>query len=196
MWIVFAESSRRFPVDTMTITERARMTDFNPKVFYTAIGTALPQYKQRFGTDIEGVMGAGGWSPDSLESRAYRKRHIDATGEEPDRRSGPLTYGSLQMLQQGIERVGKIDRAAVIKELQTGTFRAILGDVKLDGNLYKDGWRVGQWQNGEFYGIAPATLPGAQAIMLPKPGWHVAPRIDRPCTCVSRLALRKIQLTP
>jgi branched-chain amino acid transport system substrate-binding protein len=36
------------------------------------------------------------------------------------------------MLQQAIERVGKIDRAAVIKELQTGTFETILGRVKLE----------------------------------------------------------------
>ena len=79
---------------------------------------------------------------------------------------------SLQMLQQAIERVGKIDRAAVIKELQTGTFETILGRVKLEDNLFEETWWVGQWQNGEFYGIAPATLPGARQIIFPKPPWH------------------------
>jgi len=160
------------PLETLAITGQARILDFNPKIFYTAIGTALPQYKRRFGADIQGVMGGGGWNPNSPDSKAYRKRHIDATGEEPDRRSGPLTYGSLQMLQQAIERVGKIDRTAVIKELQTGTFQTIVGEVKLDGNIYKDGWKVGQWQDGEFYGIAPATLPGAQEVLFPKPAWR------------------------
>ena len=164
-----------FPLDTIAITEQARASRFNPKVFYTAIGTALPQYKQHFGTDIEGVMGVGGWNPNSPESMDYRKRHVEATGQEPDRRSGPLTYASLQMLQQAIERVGKIDRAAVIKELQTGTFQTIVGEVRLEGNIYKDGWRVGQWQNGEYHGIAPAALPGAQEILFPKPAWHAAP---------------------
>jgi branched-chain amino acid transport system substrate-binding protein len=120
-------------------------------------------------------MGVGGWNPDSPEGKAYQKRHIDATGEEPDRRSGPLTYGALQMLQQAIERVGKIDRPAVIQELRTGTFQTILGDIKLDGNLYRNGWRVGQWQDGEFYGIAPATQPGAQEVLFPKPAWRAAP---------------------
>jgi branched-chain amino acid transport system substrate-binding protein len=164
-----------FPVDTMAITGQARILGFNPKIFYTAIGTALPQYKRRFGPDIQGVMGVGGWNPDSPEGKAYQKRHIDATGEEPDRRSGPLTYGALQMLQQAIERVGKIDRPAVIQELRTGTFQTILGDIKLDGNLYRNGWRVGQWQDGEFYGIAPATQPGAQEVLFPKPAWRAAP---------------------
>jgi branched-chain amino acid transport system substrate-binding protein len=75
------------------------------------------------------------------------------------------------MLQQAIERVGKIDRAAVIKELQTGTFETILGPVKLENNLYRENWWVGQWQNGEFHGIAPATLPGAREVAFPKPAW-------------------------
>ena len=161
-----------YPPDTLAITERARALSFNPKVFYTAVGTAFPLYKQRFGADVEGVMGLGGWNADGPESKAYFKRHMEMTGQEPDRWASPVTYASLQMLQQAIERVGKIDRLAVIKELQTGTFETILGQVKLENNLYKENWWVGQWQNGEFHGIAPATLPGAQQIMFPKPAWH------------------------
>jgi branched-chain amino acid transport system substrate-binding protein len=164
-----------FPPDTIALTEQARAVHFNPKVFYAAIGPALPLYKQRFGIDVEGVMGAGGWNPNNPGSKDYRKRHFNATGQEPDFRSGPLIYGVLQMLQQAIERVGKIDRAAVIEELQTGTFQTILGPVKLEDNIYNNGWRVGQWQDGEFYGIAPAGLPGAHEVLFPKPAWHVAP---------------------
>jgi hypothetical protein len=36
--------------------------------------------------------------------------------------------------------------AAVIKELQTGTFETILGQVKLENKLYKQNWWVGQWR--------------------------------------------------
>jgi branched-chain amino acid transport system substrate-binding protein len=161
-----------YPLDTIAITERARALSFNPKVFYTAVGTAFPLYKEHFGADVEGVMGLGGWNAGGPESKAYLKRHVEMTGREPDRWASPVTYASLQMLQQAIERVGKIDRGAVIKELQTGTFETILGQVKLENNLYKENWWVGQWQNGEFHGIAPATLPGAQQIMFPKPAWH------------------------
>jgi branched-chain amino acid transport system substrate-binding protein len=161
-----------YPPDTIAITERAHALSFNPKVFYTAVGTAFPLYKQRFGADVEGVMGLGGWNADSAESKAYFKRHVEMTGQEPDRWASPVTYASLQMLQQAIERTGQIDRAAVIKELQTGTFETILGQVKLENNLYRQNWWVGQWQNGEFHGIAPANLPGAREIMFPKPAWH------------------------
>jgi branched-chain amino acid transport system substrate-binding protein len=161
-----------YPPDTIMITEQARLSNFNPKVFYTAVGTAFPLYKQRFGADVEGVMGIGGWNADAPASKDYFRRHLEGTGQEPDRWASPVTYASLQMLQQAIERVGKIDREAVIKELQTGTFDTILGSVKLDHNLYKENWWVGQWQNGEFHGIAPATMRGAGDIMFPKPAWH------------------------
>ena len=161
-----------YPPDTFAITESALALKFDPKVFYTAVGTAFPIYKQRFGTNTEGVMGLGGWNADSADSKAYLKRHLEMTGQEPDRWASPVTYASLQMLQQAIERVGKIDRAAVIKELQTGSFETILGQVKLENNLYKENWWVGQWQHGEFRGIAPSTLPAAQQIMFPKPEWH------------------------
>jgi branched-chain amino acid transport system substrate-binding protein len=161
-----------YPPDTIMITEQARAQSFNAKVFYTAVGTAFPLYKQRFGADVEGVMGIGGWNADAPQSKDYLKRHVEMLGQEPDRWASPITYASLQMLQEAIERVGKIDRAAVIKELQTGTFETVLGQVKLKNNLYEETWWVGQWQNGEFHGIAPATLPGARRVMFPKPAWH------------------------
>ena len=78
------------------------------------------------------------------------------------------------MLQQAIERVGRIDRAAVIKELQTGTFQTIVGPIKFKDNRYADPWYVGQWQHGEYYGVGPASKPGAHPIIFPKPPWHSA----------------------
>jgi branched-chain amino acid transport system substrate-binding protein len=161
-----------YPPDTMAIAEEANASGFNPKIFYTAVGTAYPAFKQRFGAGADGVMGIGGWDAESPESKQYMKRYMAVNGEEPDRWASPITYASLQMLQQAIERVGRIDRAAVIKELQTGTFPTVLGAVKLQGNLYTKPWYVGQWQRGEFYGLAPATLPGAHAVLFPKPAWH------------------------
>ena len=92
-------------------------------------------------------------------------------GAEPDRWASAVTYASLQMLQQSIERVGKADREAVIKDLQTGTFDTVIGKVKFENNLPTRYWWVGQWQSGEFYGIGPATNEGARAPIIPKPVW-------------------------
>lgn len=164
-----------YPPDTIAITETARVLNYNPKVFYTAVGTAFPIFKGRFKENVEGIMGIGGINPDAPAFKDYVKRHAEANGgREPDRWANPVTYASLQMLQQAIEKVGKLDRAAVIKELQTGSFKTIIGDIKLVKNLRVNSWQVGQWQNGEYYGIAPANLPGAKQPQLPKPAWKPA----------------------
>jgi branched-chain amino acid transport system substrate-binding protein len=160
-----------YPPDTLAITDQARVLSFNPKVFYVGVGTAFPLYKQRFGDNAEGVMGIGGWAADAPALKAYFKRHTEVIGREPDRWASPITYASLQVLQQAIERVGTLDRAAVIKEIHDGTFDTIIGKVKLKDGLLQEIWAVGQWQGGEFYGLAPASVSGARAPLFPKPAW-------------------------
>jgi branched-chain amino acid transport system substrate-binding protein len=162
-----------YPPDTIAITEQSRISGFNPKVFYTGVGTAFPLFKQKFGANAEGVMGIGGWNGDSPVIKDYLARHkaSAANGAEPDRWASAVTYAGLQMLQQAIERVGKVDRAAVIKDLQTGTFDTVIGKVKLENNMPTKYWWVGQWQDGEFYGIGPSGNEGARAPVVPKPAW-------------------------
>lgn len=161
-----------YPADTMMITDAARTLSFNPRVFYTAVGTAFPMFRNYFGADIEGVMGIGGSDAASPAIQRYLKHHQEVTGKEPDRWASPLTYASLQILGQAIERVGRIDRAAVIAAMQTGSFDTVVGRVRFDHNRFRGGWQVGQWQNGEFYGIAPGSLRGAHPPIAPKPPWR------------------------
>ena len=92
------------------------------------------------------------------------------TGQEPDRWASPVTYASLEILQQAIERVGKIDNAAIIDEIQTGTFDTVAGKIKLDKNVNTNVWWAGQWQNGEFYGLAPDHDGGRQGAGRPEAG--------------------------
>ena len=66
------------------------------------------------------------------------------------------------------------DRAAPIRAIQTGTFDTILGPLKLEGNVRREQWVVGQWQGGEFYAVAPASMAGARQPILPKPAWRTA----------------------
>jgi branched-chain amino acid transport system substrate-binding protein len=162
-----------YPPDTIAITEQARISGFNPKVYYTGVGTAFPLFKQKFAANAEGVMGIGGWSGDSPAIKDYLARHKASAvnGAEPDRWASAVTFASLQMLQQAIERVGKVDRAAGIKDLQTGSFDTVIGKVKFENNMPTNYWWVGQWQGGEFYGVAPSANQGARQPILPKPAW-------------------------
>lgn len=160
-----------YPPDTLTLTDQARIAGLNPKVFYTGVGTAFPLYKQRIAANVDGVMGIGGLNFDSAPIQEYFKRHQASEGREPDRWASAITYAGLQALQQAIERVGKIDRAAVIAELKKGPFDTIVGPMKLDTQLYENLWLVGQWQDGEFRAVAPADRAGARKAVVPKPAW-------------------------
>jgi len=164
-----------YPPDTFGLTGAAIAGEYNPPAFYTAVGTAFPIYKdQLFHDNVDGVLGIGGVNPDDPKFQEYRKRHIAVTGQEPDRWASPVTYASLEILQQAIERVGKIDRDAIIKEIQTGSFDTVAGTIKFDRNVNTNVWWAGQWQNGEFYGLAPAAMEGAKEPVAPKPAWKPA----------------------
>jgi branched-chain amino acid transport system substrate-binding protein len=156
-----------YPPDTFMITEQALANDFNPKIRFVGVGGAFPPYKAKFGDKIEGVFSLGGWDPTYPAMQDYFKRHTAFTGgKEPDRWASPATYAGLQALQQAIENVGEIDRAKIIQELKTGTFKTVAGELKLPGNRDAQAWLIGQWQGGEFYGVAPLSRPGAKAPII------------------------------
>lgn len=160
-----------YPPDTFALTDQAIIADFNPTVFYTGIGTFFPGYRDKYGAATEGVMGIGGWEPETPDMKAYIERHIAVTGKEPDAWSSSVLYASYQMLGQAIENVGSLDREAVIKELQTGSFDTVIGEVKLNNNVREGVWWAGQWQDGAYHAVAPTELEGARDVIVPKPAW-------------------------
>ena len=156
-----------YPPDTFMITEQSLANDFTPKVRFLGVGTAFPTYKGKFGDKIDGVFSLGGWDPNGPGMQDYFARHKALTGgKEPDRWASAATYAGLQALQQAIERVGEIDRAKIIQELKTGTFKTVAGDLKLAGNRDAQAWLIGQWQGGEYYGVAPASRSGAKQPII------------------------------
>ena len=165
-----------YPPDTIGLSAQAQLLSFNPKVFYAGVGVAFPLYKDRFKDAAEGVVSLGGINASSPAVKQYIAHHKDVTGREPDRWASLVTYASLQALQQAIEKAGTIDKAAVSKELATGTFDTILGKFSFDKTTRKipGFFTVGQWQKGEFIGLVPAQAEGAGQLILPKPAWPKA----------------------
>jgi len=160
-----------YPPDTMALTDQSKVASYAPKVMFLGVGVGFPMYAQRFGANVEGIMSLGGWSKDNASTAAYAKKHEEMFKRGPDRWGSQIGYASLQMLEQAIERVGKLDRAAIIKELQTGTFDTVLGKVKLVDNMMQDNfWLIGQWQDGFFVGVAPQRA-GVGTPVVPKPAW-------------------------
>jgi branched-chain amino acid transport system substrate-binding protein len=159
-----------YPAETLAFPEAAAVVGFNPAVFFLGVGTAFPVFRQRYGTRAEGVMGLGGVVPNQAW-RNYLERHKAVTGQEPDRWASQVTYASLQALRGAIEKLGKVDRFQIVRLLRQETFDTILGPLKLEGNIFRGNWLIGQWQDGEFVAVMPER-PGAASPRVPKPAWN------------------------
>jgi branched-chain amino acid transport system substrate-binding protein len=162
-----------YPPDTVLISDQARVTGLNTKVFFTGIGTQFPFFRAKYGAGAEGQMGFGGIDGDSPRIKDYLARFKAAHGKDSENWASPVTYASLQVLQQAIERVGSTNREAVLKDIKSGSFDTVLGTIRL-GNPVLNGatFMIGQWQNGVFQGIAPESKPGAKPPVIPKQGWQ------------------------
>lgn len=160
-----------YPPHTFALTKQAQVANYSPPVFYLGVGAGFPVYAKISGNKMEGVMSLGGVDPNNKLNAAYRARHQKFIGRAPDYWGSVLIYASLEMLGQAIERAG-VDRAAVTKELSTGTFETVLGSTKLENNQLRNIWWAGQWQNGTFVAVAPNDKKGAAQVSLPKPAWQ------------------------
>ena len=159
-----------YPPGSFALTKQAQVVSFNPKVFYLGVGIAFPIYPKMNDGNVEGVMSLGGVDTGSEEIASYFERHTALNGQPPDSWASAVTYASLQMLQQAIERKG-LDRDAVSQELSSGEFDTILGMIRMEDNQLRTLWWTGQWQDGKFVAIAPADRDGAGEAVIPKPAW-------------------------
>jgi len=161
-----------YPPDTFMLTGTAITQGYNPKVFYTAVGTAFAEYGGNFKDKVQGVLGIGGWNPALPGAEDFVKRQTAVTGHAPDGWASPVTYASLQILEQAIEKAGTLNRKKVLDTIaNAGPWPTIVGPVDLKDHVRGRQWGVGQWQNGQFVGVSPSDLAGAKPVVFPKPGW-------------------------
>ncbi|MBE7637480.1 ABC transporter substrate-binding protein [Sneathiella sp. P13V-1] len=159
-----------YPPHTFALVKQAQVVDFNPKIFYLGVGVGFPVFEKIAGKNIDGIMSLGGVNHKSEAFQKYAKTHMDLLGSPPDYWASSVTYASLQMLEQAIGRVG-LDREAVAKEISSGSFDTILGNIKLKDNQLRTLWFAGQWQNNKFVGVSPSSREGATDVVIPKARW-------------------------
>jgi branched-chain amino acid transport system substrate-binding protein len=160
-----------YPPDTFLVTGQSKEIGFNPKVFYAAVGSAFPVYKQRMGEAIEGVTGLGTWNPrTSPAAKSYFDSHVAKFQKEPDRWASAHAWAGLQILQQAVEKVG-LDRKALREHIASTEFDTIIGKIRFkDGENVATPGIVSQWQKGEFEVVWPKDRATAPAL-FPKPAW-------------------------
>jgi branched-chain amino acid transport system substrate-binding protein len=163
--------SKSYPLGAADLTNEITQ-GYNPKIFYTAVGTAFAAYGANFKEKANGVLGLGGWDPSLPGAQEYVQRQMALLNRAADGWAAPVTYASLQVLEQAIEKAGTLDRKKVLDAVENGgPYQTIVGPVDLKSHIRGKQWGVGQWQSGQFVGIAPGDLPGAKPIIFPKPAW-------------------------
>ena len=160
-----------YPGDTFGLSAQAKIANLDVGAFYVGVATAFPAYLGANGAAANGVLGAGAVNPDAEGMAEWRSRHKEVTGSDADYWASAMTYSSLQMLEQAITSVGSLDREAVTDVIKETAFDTVLGTIKLEGNVNRKFWTVGQWQNGTFYGVASTGLDGAVEPVA-KTGWE------------------------
>ena len=102
--------------------------------------------------------------------KAYVEAHKKATGKAPDAWASPVTYATYQILEQAIEAVGSKDRKAVTAYIKRHTFKTVIGPVAYKNQNNDHYWTVGQWQGGQFVGVASTGRAGEKPAVV-KAGW-------------------------
>ena len=163
--------SLSYPPDTFLVTGQAKAIGFNPKVFYAAVGTAFPVYRDKMGPMAEGVMGLGTWNPKmGPQAKAYFDAHVARWKKEPDRWASAHAWAGLQILQQAVEKAG-LDRKALRDYIASNEFDTVIGKIRFKGgeNISTPGV-VSQWSGGEFEVVWPPQLATGPSL-FPKPAW-------------------------
>jgi branched-chain amino acid transport system substrate-binding protein len=159
-----------YPSDTFMLVEQAQTVGFDPQVLYLAIGSAFPGFKAKFGNKVNGILTYDGLDRSAPGLDEYNKAH-QAMFNRESQVSSVGVYACLEVLQAAIEAAGELDRKRIRDEIAKGPFETIWGQIQFRDQRNTNPWAVGQWQDGEVYGIYPAGKKGAKPLLFPKPKW-------------------------
>ena len=158
-----------YPPDTFALAEQAKIEGLDVKAYYTAVATAFPSYYAKYGKSVENVLGAGG-VVDTPEVQAYMKRHKDVTGVDADYWGSAFYYSLLQVIEQAVEGVGSLDRAAITAYIKNHKFKTIVGEIDVRNQKLDKFYTVGQWQDGKFQAVNGVGFTEFKPVRL-KTGW-------------------------
>jgi branched-chain amino acid transport system substrate-binding protein len=155
----------------MLLTAQSRELGFDPRLYFTGVGTAFPSFRDAF-QGAEGVLGIAGWNPKLKHAGAleYFNAHKAMHAKEPDRWASAFVFASLQILESCVAEVG-LDHAAIKELLDSKEFQTLAGPISFVSavNASTPGM-IGQWSVGEFEIVWPPTHATGK-LEVPKPAW-------------------------
>jgi branched-chain amino acid transport system substrate-binding protein len=165
-----------YPDEAFMLTGQAMEVNFSPKAFFITVGPFLAEYRNAFGKNAEGVMGAGAWNAKtSAEAKKFAEAYQKRFKMEPAYWGPLFFYSSCQFFEKAVETAGTLDQTKIRDIIATKTFETAMGPMKFENGLnVTHPGEIGQWQNGVFEVIDPGKKRTAAPI-YPKPAWQPMP---------------------
>ena len=168
--------SNSYFADAAAQLRQMREQNLNVKLFSSTVGPGLPNFAEQLGSTAEYVLGFSQWEPlpavlknpgmrEYIE--AYEKRY---GGEKPNYHAGNA-YGSLQVTEAALKKVGGFDNEKLREVLATIEVHSVFGRYKVDakGMNAHEGLTF-QIQGGQRKVVWPAKWAETKAE-LPMPEW-------------------------
>jgi branched-chain amino acid transport system substrate-binding protein len=164
--------SLSYPSDSILYVKGARNLDIKAPFQLVLIGPTEYFFTKMFGTNLDGIVTMGHWSPHQAKwskARPFYDLYMKKYKEPPDYLDSALAWMSIEILEQAVKTVG-LDRAKIRKAISTETFDTINGPVKFKGveNIITPTMFL-QFQKSEAQIVWPAS--DATAQFEPKPAW-------------------------
>ncbi len=137
-----------YPGDGMKSIEDMIALDYNPKLFYNALGSSSGEAYTRFGAKLDGIMYHSFAFPTSEMSMGtfgsgvdVMNAYIDKYGLAPDMVDGPMAYGTIEVMAELIRRAGTTDKDAIRAEIlktKDNPIPTVLGPIMWDKGPWPD----------------------------------------------------------
>jgi branched-chain amino acid transport system substrate-binding protein len=163
--------------DGVGLVRALQQANFSPKtLFQTSAPSNGSQYSDGIGAaNTEAVFYTVSWSdkaktPLNTEFVAgYDKAY---PGKIPAEDAADA-FAAAQVLQTAVEKVGKVDQAAIADWLHGNEVQTILGPLSWTATGEPKGdFLLAQWQSGRVEIVAPQNAATADKVIQPKPPWH------------------------
>jgi branched-chain amino acid transport system substrate-binding protein len=167
-----ATLSLSYPPDSILYMKGARELDIKSPFQLVLVGPADYFFSKMFGTNLDGIVTMGHWSPHQTKwpkARPFYDAYMKKYGEPPDYLDSALAWMSIEILEQAVKTAG-LDKAKIREAISTETFDTINGPVKFKGveNILTPTMFL-QFQKGEAQIVWPDSE--ATAHFEPKPAW-------------------------
>jgi branched-chain amino acid transport system substrate-binding protein len=168
-----------YPPDSVGLLKAANEAKLTATVLGGGmIGPQITAIKAQFGPLLNNLVCWDIYAPEPTLKfpgvEAFLERYRAAAEKEKVDPLGlyapPLAYAQMQVLEQAVGRVGKVDHAAIGADFHANAFPTVIGDLKFDANgeWEKERNFYVQYQGVKGNGIEQFKKAGTQVILYPE----------------------------